>query len=72
MLNALILQIGGSVRIDPWILSQQRGYTGILVYLKYSRELHPTKVIMDGSESTPGSMNTVELIIHSRDLGSLY
>jgi hypothetical protein len=32
----LILQIGGSVRISLWILSQQRGYTGISVYLRYS------------------------------------
>jgi len=31
-----ILHLGGSVRIGLWIPGQQRGYTTILMYLKYS------------------------------------
>jgi hypothetical protein len=34
----LILHIGGSVRIALWIPGHRRGYTGISMYLKYSRD----------------------------------
>jgi len=36
VVRALILRIGGSSWIRPWILSQQRGIQTISVYLIYS------------------------------------
>jgi len=60
----MILQIGESVRIDPWIPGHQRDHTGTSMYLKYSTELHPTKVIMDQFGSASGSLNTVRISVH--------
>jgi len=42
------------------------------MYLKYSRELHPTKVTMGESEPSSGSVITVELINQSSYLDILY